>query len=206
MKRIILASTSPRRQEMLSWLGIDFTSVSPEIDESLIRHSDPQQLTMLLAVAKAEAVAKLNGESIIIGSDAVVAFKNQIIEKPLDKKHQRELINMQKGKQAKVYSSICVIDAPKNKKVVRTLVTKYKMADLPDEKIESYIESGKGLDKAGGYGCQDEDGMFLAELEGCYTNLIGFPICEVANILKEFGVVITTDVKKIAEEKTGRKC
>lgn len=206
MKKIILASTSPRRQEMLSWLGIDFTSVSPGIDESLIRHSDPQQLTMLLAVAKAEAVSKLYSKSIVIGSDAVVVFEDKIIEKPLDKKHQRELIFMQKGKPAEVYSSVCIIDNRTNKKIVRTLVTKYKMTDLSDKKIESYIESGKGLDKAGGYGCQDENGMFLAEIEGCYTNLIGFPICEVVNILKELGVVINVDVKKVAKEKTGRKC
>jgi septum formation protein len=206
MKKIILASTSPRRREMLSWLGIDYISISPEIDESLIRHSDPKQLTMLLAVAKAEAVSKLNSGSIIIGSDTVVVFEDKIIEKPLDKKHQRELIYMQKGKPAEVYSSVCIIDNQTDKKIVRTLVTKYKMTDLPDEKIETYIESGEGLDKAGGFGCQDENGMLLAEIEGCYTNLIGFPICEVASILKKLGVAINVDVKKVVREKTGREC
>lgn len=206
MKKIILASTSPRRKEMLSWLGIKYISISPDIDESLIRHSDPKQLTMLLAEAKAEAIASLNSDSIVIGSDAVVAFEDKIIEKPLDKKHQKKLINMQKGKPAKVYSSVCLIDTQTDKKITRTLITKYKMADLSDKKIDSYIASGKGLDKAGGYGCQDENGMFLAGLEGCYTNLIGFPICEVAKMLVELGIPITVDIKKIVEEKTGRKC
>lgn len=206
MKKIILASTSPRRKEMLSWLGIDFVSLSPDVDEFSLRSSDPGELTRMLAEAKAEAIARTNKDSIVIGSDAIVAFEGQLIEKPRDKKHQKELIHMQKGKAAEVYCSICVIDIKANKKIVRTKITKYRMFDLPDEKIEAYIESGQGLDKAGGYGCQDENGMFLEEFEGCYTNLIGFPICEVAEALKEMGVDIKMDTKKVSQQKTGKKC
>ncbi len=206
IKKIILASASPRRKEMMSWLEIDHISFPSDVDESLLRSSDPEKLTRMLAEAKAEAVAKLNEGSIVIGSDAIVEFRGQLLEKPRDKKHQRELIFMQKGKAAKVYTSTCVIDTLSNKKLINTAVTAYRMADLPDEKIEAYIESGQGMDKAGGFGCQDENGMFLDELEGCYTNLLGFPICEVSMMLKEMGVDIIVDIKKIAEEKTGRKC
>ena len=204
--RVVLASKSPRRKEIMGWLGIDFEISPYTFDESDIKHKSPLKLTRLLAEAKADAVTSLYPDSIIIGSDTLVSFNNLILEKPLNKNHQRQLIHMQNGKEAKVYCTVCVINTSTKQKVIKTKVTRYKMAKASNNQIEQYIKSGQGMDKAGGYGNQDENNMFLDKLYGCYSNLMGFPACEVATILKSMGIPINVNIKKLVNNKTGRKC
>lgn len=206
MMKITLASTSPRRKEMLGWLGVEFEAIAPTIDEATIRHNDPEKLTQLLAEAKAEAVRNGVKEGIIIGSDSIVCFNNQILEKAKDKNHQRELIKAQRGQKAATISSICIINTATNEKVIKTKTTEYQIANVTDEQMEAYIKSEKGLDKAGGFGLQDENGMFVQEILGCYPNVIGFPICEVAEILNNMGVPIDVDIREIVPTKVGYSC
>lgn len=205
-KTILLASTSPRRNEMLRWLEIPFKSAKPGVDEKLIRYSSPKELTRLLAEAKAEALRDVSPNTIIIGSDAVVSFQGKILEQPADKKQQREMIELQKGKEAEVYSAVCVIDTSTGEKITKVKVTPYKMASPSDEQIDDYVASGEGLDKAGGYGQQDRDGLFVDSINGCYTNAIGFPLCDVADLLQQMGVTISVDVKEKVSSNTGREC
>lgn len=203
---IVLASQSPRRVDMLSWLGVSFKATSSEFDESRIRHAKPRQLTRLLAEAKAEAVTADNQGAIIIGSDAVVDFQGQTFEKPKTEEQQREMLNAQFGQSARVYSSICIINTLTGQKVIKSRMTNYRIAKPSQEQLESYIESGQGMDKAGGFGNQDEDGLFLGSLHGCYTNLLGFPLCDVAMILRSMDVPVKVNVKKVVNQKTGRNC
>jgi len=205
-KTVILASTSPRRIEMMGWLKISFQPIPSTVDESKIRHKAPRKLTRLLAEAKAQSLASKYPDAIVIGSDAIVSFKDQILEKPRDKQHQRKMINMQKGQEAKVYSSVCIIDTSTGQKVIKSKTTPYKMADISPDEIERYIDTNSGLDKAGGYGQQDENGMFVDSINGCYTNAIGFPMCDVASILKAMNVPVVSGIKQIVKSKTGRKC
>lgn len=206
--KIILASKSPRRVEMMQWLGISFESVSPEIDEAKLRDSDPVKLTAILAEAKAQMVANnyKNEEAIIIGSDAVVAFDNQVIEKPKDVDEQRKMILLQRGKPATVVTSVCFINTKTSEKITETKKTDYIMAKVSDEQIEAYLKTGVGLSRAGGYGQQDEDGMFIGTEFDCYPNSIGFPICLVADTLRKMGIEINVDIKLIVKEKTNRSC
>lgn len=203
---IVLASQSPRRIELLNWLGIVFHTTSSEFDESKIRHNQPRKLTRLLAEAKAQAVVDRYPGAIIIGSDAVVDFDGKTFEKPKTVEQQRQMLEVQFGNKARVYSSICIINMSTGEKVVKSRVTNYKIAKPSKTELEAYIQSGQGMDKAGGFGNQDENGLFLGELQGCYTNLIGFPLCDVATILKRMGVPINVNVKKIVSLKTGRSC
>lgn len=203
---IVLASQSPRRVEMLNWLGVPFKATSSEFDESIIRHAKPRQLTRLLAEAKAETVTADNQGAIIIGSDAVVDFQGQTFEKPKTKEQQREMLNAQFGQSARVYSSICIINTLTGQKVIKSRTTNYRITRPSQEEFEAYIESGQGMDKAGGFGNQDEDGLFLGSLHGCYTNLLGFPLCDVAMILRSMDVPIKVNVKKVVNQKTGRDC
>src|SRR3990170_69270 len=204
--KVILASSSPRRIEMMEWLNIPFEYISPELDESQIRDIDPVHLTKKLSEAKAQAVANNAKNSLIIGSDAVVSFKNKIIEKPRDVEDQRRMLYLQRGKPAVVVTSVCVINTKTGKKVTRTKKTKYKMAYVNDEKIEEYIKKGVGLSRAGGYGQQDENGMFIGSEFDCYPNSIGFPICLVKEILEDMGIKVGLDIKKIVKQKTGKSC
>jgi septum formation protein len=191
---------------MLGWLDMPFKATSSEFDESQIRHPKPRQLTRLLAEAKAEAVTASNQGSIIIGSDAVVDFQGQTFEKPKTKEQQREMLNAQFGQSARVYSSICIINTLTGEKVIKSRMTNYKVAKPSKEELEAYIESGQGMDKAGGFGNQDENGLFLGSLHGCYTNLLGFPLCDVAKILRSMDIPVKVNVKKVVNQKTGRDC
>lgn len=187
-------------------LDIEFEVANPSIDEKTIRHSHPAELTKLLAEAKAESLKENYPDTIILGSDTVVAFEGRILEKPDNKQHQKEMINTQKGKRAKVYSSLCVIDTSTGEKITKTKMTPYKMATPTDEQIAAYIETSSGLDKAGGYGQQDENGLFVDTIEGCYTNALGFPLCDVAEALERMDVHIHVDVKEKVRLATGRDC
>lgn len=204
--KIILASASPRRLEMMQWLELPFESISPELDESEIRDDDPVRLTKKLAEAKAQAAANNSKNALVIGSDAVVSFKKKIIGKPKDIKDQRRMLYLQEGKSATVVTSVCVINTKMGKKVTRTKKTKYRMAYVSDEKIEDYIKKGVGLSRAGGYGQQDENGMFIGSEFDCYPNSIGFPICLVKEMLEDMGVKVALDIKKIVKQKTGKSC
>ncbi len=204
--KIILASTSPRRIEMLNWLAITFESVSPELDETKIRYTDPMKLTQKLSEAKAIAVADKYKDAIIIGSDAVVSFEGGIIEKPKDIDDQRRMLYLQRGKPAIVVTSVCLVNTKTNETVVKTKETEYTMANVTDEQIENYIKTGVGLSRAGGYGQQDENGMFIGTEFDCYPNSIGFPICLVKEMLEDMGVKINVDIKSVVKEKTGKLC
>lgn len=191
---------------MMGWLDVPFQTDSSGFDEKQIRDDSPETLTQLLAEAKAVAVAAKYPGAIIIGGDAVVNFAGRILEKPVDKHQQREMLDVQKGKTGKVYASVCVIDTGSNQKVIKTDTVSYKMPALTDEQIEAYVASGKGLDKAGGFGLQDDNGLFIEKLDGCFSAAMGFPICQVAGILQQMGVTVRTDIKQVAEAKTGRAC
>lgn len=204
--KIILASTSPRRIEMLGWLGVDFIPVTSLVDEKSIRDNDPQTLTRLLAQAKAESVSQNYPDAIVIGSDAVVAFEGQILEKAIDTADQQRMIEMQMGKEANVFASVYAINMKTGEHALVTHITPYKMATVSIEQVDMYIASEKGADKAGGYGLQDFDNMFLERLDGCYTNALGFPLCDAAEILRNMGVVIEVDVNQVVKEKTGKDC
>lgn len=204
--KIILASTSPRRKEMLAWLGIDFDSVPPGVDEEKIRDKDPVKLAKMLAQAKAEAVAKNYSDGIVIGSDTVIEFEGTIIEKAANNDEQRKMIDSRKGKTFDVISGVCVINAKTGQKKTLAKKTTFYMANVPEAKIDAYIASGQGLDKGGGFGIQDENGLFIDRIEGCYSNCIGLPVCLVAEMLNDFGVEITLNPKSEVKKHTGHEC
>jgi septum formation protein len=206
MKKVILASSSPRRIEILSWLGIPFDVAVPNVDELAIRDEDAVKLCRKLAKTKAQVISKSYKDGLIIGTDTIVKLGKLIIEKPINKKDQRRLIKLQNGKIMEIISGVYVVDASTGKSMIRTKKTKFKMKKISDKLINFYIKSGQGVDKGGGFGIQDENGMFVENITGCYTNAIGFPICTVAKILENFGVPIKQNIKILVKEKTGYSC
>ena len=203
---IILASASPRRIELLSWLGLPYRAVPSPLDEKSIRHNDPVQLTRLLAEAKARSIAAQYPNSVIIGSDTVVGFKGVILEKPQNTSEQRAMLREQRGRDGQVISSVSVLDTSTDTIVTRTKMTPYRLASITDTQIEAYIASGQGLDKAGGFGLQDDDGLFIEQLDGCYTNALGFPLCEAKELLTSFGIDTPADPLLLVRQRTGRPC
>lgn len=202
MKKVILASQSGLRQEMMGWLKIPFVAVQADIDEKFIRETNPEKLTARLAQAKAEAVARQNKKGVVIGSDAVMVFNNQIVEKPASEKEQREMLYKERGKIATTVTAVCLIDIESKEKIVKTQRTDYEIPKVTSDQIENYIKTGKGLNRAGGFGQQDEDGLFEVRiLKGTWANGVGFPIDLVARCLKKMGVSIKVDPRSLVKKR-----
>jgi septum formation protein len=187
--RIVLASKSPRRSEILNNIGVKFEVVESNYDEAVNKTLDPGGYVKYLAYKKAESVAKSIAENaIVIGADTVVVVDSKILGKP---KNIQDAFNMLKdlsGRWHKVYSGVCVIDAITEKFVSDYEVTSVKIKELSDEEITGYIKTGEPLDKAGSYAIQGIGSLIVEGIEGCYFNVVGLPVYKLSGILKQFGV------------------
>ncbi len=186
--RIILASASPRRQELLGLLKIKFDVMISEVDEN-INECDPHELVRKLAFLKASAVAeKIAEPSIIIGSDTIVYCNNEILGKPHDEDDAYRMLRALSGKTHEVYTGLSVIKKFEGKEINRskTVVTQVRFTELSDDEIFEYIQSGEPMDKAGAYAIQGLGSVFVESINGDYFSVIGLPVCSLNQILREF--------------------
>lgn len=186
--RIVLASASPRRKQYLSYLGLPFEVVVPDVDESTVDGETPQQLVMRLSKLKAKAVSQRlsDNEAVIIAADTVVAYKGQVLGKPQNDDDAFNMIKMLQGDTHEVYTGCTIL---KGDRISNFAVsTKVTFASLDDELIRTYVNSGESRDKAGSYALQGIAAMLIQKVEGSVSTVVGLPICEVREVLKEFGV------------------
>lgn len=188
MEKIILASSSPRRIEILKNLGIEFDIV-PSNYEEVIANKLPEDLVCYLAKSKAlEVSLRVEVESLIIAADTMVF----VDKKPLGKPHTGNaaycMLKSLSGRKHDVITGICLLSKKSNKIYVDYEVTNVLFKELSDEEIWSYIGTGEPLDKAGAYGIQGFGGLFVKRIEGCYFNVVGLPIYKLYNGLREMGV------------------
>jgi len=188
--KLILASSSSRRAELLRDAGIAFEVCAPHVDEA--RHPDEtaEKLVARLAEAKARAVAELAGEgkpAIIIGADTAVELDGEIFGKPREAADAREMLSYLSGRTHFVLTGICVLrlpDGATRSAVERTAVT---FAPLDPSEIEAYVTSGEPFDKAGGYAIQGRAGRYIPRIEGCYFNVVGLPLARLHALLSDLG-------------------
>lgn len=186
--RIVLASASPRRKQYLSYLGLPFEVVVPDVDESTVDGETPQQLVMRLSKLKAKAVSQRlsDNEAVIIAADTVVAYKGQVLGKPQNDDDAFNMIKMLQGDTHEVYTGCTIL---KGDRISNFAVsTKVTFASLDDELIRTYVNSGESRDKAGSYALQGIAAMLIQKVDGSVSTVVGLPICEVREVLKEFGV------------------
>lgn len=186
--RIVLASASPRRKQYLSYLGLPFEVVVPDVDESTVDGETPEQLVMRLSKLKAKAVSQRlsDNEAVIIAADTVVAYKGQVLGKPKNDDDAFNMIKMLQGDTHEVYTGCTIL---KGDRISNFAVsTKVTFASLDDELIRTYVNSGESRDKAGSYALQGIAAMLIQKVEGSVSTVVGLPICEVREVLKEFGV------------------
>lgn len=195
MNKLILASGSPRRKEFLSYLGIPFSIVIPHADESVLKDEAPSELVKRLSRLKASAVAKEYPDSVVIAADTVVSLNSEILGKPKNREESFLMIKKLQGKTHTVYTGTTIQQNNKVKNFVcATYVT---FAHLEDDLILTYVNSGEGDDKAGAYALQGIASMLIESVKGSVSTVIGLPICEVRECLKEFGIIPkTVDLKK----------
>ena len=192
--RIILASQSPRRKELLSAAGIKFEVIVSDADESVVSKDNvPVNLYVQeLALIKAAAVAKsvLNDKSaIIISADTIVTVDGVVLGKPRDEEDAFNMLKILSGRSHEVYTGYCVMRISDAYTVCNNVKTIVKFKELSDDKIRRYIATGEPMDKAGAYGIQGMGGMLVEEIEGDYANVVGLPVSALSDTLeKEFEI------------------
>ena len=182
-KRFILASTSPRRAELLRKEGINFEVVVPEnINEEQVS-ADPASHVLELSKKKAENVAKKVRDSIILGADTIVVLDGEILGKPKDSDEAFKMLKKLSGKEHEVYTGISLVNKEKGKVLSGYQLTKVKFNQLKDEEIKDYIDTGEPLDKAGAYGIQGMGNFLVEKIEGDLDNVIGLPLRKLEELL-----------------------
>ena len=190
MKNIILASASPRRRELLDMVGIPF-SVCPSQGEEQIRGSSPKEVVEELSEQKArEVFLKISGEVLVIGADTVVAAEGNILGKPKNRKEAIQMLKKLQGASHEVYTGVTMLSRDENGEQQKTfhVMTAVEFYPMSEEEIESYVDTGEPMDKAGAYGIQGKAGIFVKEIRGDYNNVVGLPVARLYQELKQIGM------------------
>lgn len=187
MKELILASSSPRRCELLKQLGLNFRTLVCQVDETSPSGVSPFELVELLAVRKAMAVARMLDEGIVIGADTVVVWRGQVLGKPSGQEDAVEMLRRLQGTTHEVYTGVALVDANSRKVLIEHEKTRVFFRSIDEEEIRRYVATGEPMDKAGAYAVQGLAAIFMRSLEGCYTNVVGLPLARLAEMLKLFG-------------------
>ena len=182
---IVLASSSPRRRELLSMLGLDFKVIPSSADETVPTGLDPGQTVEYLARIKAEAVKDSAAEDdIIISADTIVVIDGKIYGKPGNREEAAKMLATLSDRTHEVYTGLCV-----NGQVSHEC-SRVTFRKLDAQEIEDYIDTGEPMDKAGAYGIQGKGSLLVSHIEGDYFNIMGLPVCRLGQMLKDNGVKI----------------
>ncbi|SFS97517.1 Maf family protein [Paenibacillus sp. 453mf] len=191
-QRIILASTSPRRRELIATLGLSFEVRPSHAPEDTPEDYTPQQIVEELAYRKAKAVydsydSDLAG-AIVVGSDTIVVLGGEVLGKPKDEQDAYRMLSMLQSRTHEVYTGVACISGEDGRVITRHRRTKVKMKQLGPDAIHAYIRTGEPSDKAGAYAIQGLGATFVDSIEGCYFNVVGLPLSLLSEQLAELGL------------------
>lgn len=188
MKRIILASQSPRRRELLTQIGLKF-EVIPSTVEEVITSANPVEVVQELAQQKARDVAKVAGKEtpkaslLVIGADTIVVYEGKILGKPEDKEDAVRMLTMLQGKEHSVYTGVALLTG--EQEIIFAEETRVQMCPMTPEEIAWYVNTGEPMDKAGAYGIQGLCARFIRQIQGDYNNVVGLPVGRIYQELKK---------------------
>ena len=185
-KRLIRASSSPRRRELLKKMGYEFDICAPDVDEHVSGHV--RDIVCTLAMRKAHAAAAHFLGGIVVASDTLVSLDDTPLGKPADAADAHRMLRALSGREHEVFTGVCVLDAATGRDETRCVRTGVSFRALSDEEIDAYIATGEPMDKAGAYAIQGGASRFVSSLDGELENVIGFPVMEVGEMLKDFGL------------------
>ena len=186
MKQIILASTSPRRQELLENLGLIFQIIEPNYNENILNKAFSYKLIESLAENKGLSVVdKIKVPAIIISADTVVVYNNVVLGKPKDFDDALKMLLMLNGKTHNVVTAVCMINNENNKKIIKSETSEVTFNKLSENDIKNYIYNFQPYDKAGSYGIQELPENFIKEIKGEYDNIVGLPTKLLIKMLSE---------------------
>jgi septum formation protein len=198
---LILASTSPRRREILALLGAPFETIAPRFEEVVFRRRSIDEEVLEFAANKARSIAADNPHSIVIGSDTMISLDGEKFGKPAGAGDAKRMLKALSGKAHEIYTSVAIVDGcggPGLGSVERVAV---KMRAFSDADIESYLSCGESLDKAGAYSIQGEGSRLIESIKGDYLAAVGMPLRPIARYLEGRGITFPLNVEKFYAEK-----
>jgi len=190
LNKIILASSSPRRLELLRQMGMEPVVVPSRVPEEVKAGESAEDAALRLAVAKAGEVARLFHDGLVIGADTVVTIDGMQLGKPEDETDAKRMLKLLSGRSHTVVTGLAVINAKTLESKTTRVKTTVRFKKISEEEIDSYISTGDPMDKAGAYGIQGRAAAFVEGIEGCYSNVVGLPLSELMDLLKTFGVAL----------------
>ncbi len=182
--KVILASASPRRKEILQNTKLNFDIQKSDIEEVILENESPEDMVVRLAYEKAFDVAKRNTDRLVIGADTIVALDNEVLGKPKDQNEAYQMIKRLSNKTHKVITGISLINLKENKIIKDYVVSFVTFKDLSEDSIKDYINTNESLDKAGAYGIQGYGALLVDNIQGDYFNIVGLPISRLSDLLK----------------------
>ncbi|MFW6125770.1 MAG: Maf family nucleotide pyrophosphatase [Chloroflexota bacterium] len=185
---LVLASASPRRQEIMAAMGLSFHSIPSQTDDTPPHKGDPTVVARTQALEKARAVASTRSTGTVIGADTVVADGDTLMGKPTSEDEARQMLRILRAKQHQVVTGVALVDAATGEELTSYRLSHVRMRDYSDEEIATYVNAGRAWDKAGAYGVQDQDFHPASRVTGCYLNVVGLPPCTVMKLLNRMGI------------------
>jgi septum formation protein len=182
-EKLLLASASPRRAEILRAVGWSFETWAANIDETMKAGEAAEDAVQRLALGKAEAAAKLNKGALVLGADTTVVVDSQILEKPKDDEDARRMLGLLSGRWHDVLTGVALVRD--ERRAVAYERTQVRFASMTDEEIDWYVKSGEPRDKAGAYAVQGRASLFIEEIRGDYWNIVGLPVRLVYQLVNE---------------------
>ncbi|MFN2198447.1 MAG: Maf family protein [Anaerolineales bacterium] len=202
---VILASNSPRRRQLLGLTGLDFRIHAADVDETPLDAEPADVYVQRLAANKARAVgAQATPGSIVIAADTTVVDGNQILGKPVDNQDAARMLRQLRGRTHQVYTAIAVLRD--SDLILECCGTDVPMREYSDAEMQTYIESGDPLDKAGAYAIQHAGFHPVESLQGCYANVVGLPLCHLARALRKFEIEMASNLPLECQSTIGYEC
>ncbi len=199
--RLILASTSPRRREILSLLGLPFDAIAPEFDETVSAHVNIEDEVLDFAVGKARSVAVHHPEAIVIGSDTMIFLDGAKIGKPLDLADAKRILRLLSGKTHLIYTSVAIIDGRGGGGVQMMAKVSVDMRPYDDATIDGYMACNESMDKAGAYSIQGQGSKLIAAIDGDFLAAVGMPLRPIAEYLRRRHVELPIDFDELHAKK-----
>lgn len=187
--KLILASASPRRRELLTQIGVSFEIEVSDVEEVPDCSLSPEQQVQSLALQKAMAVALQRKDGLVLGADTVVVDHGSVLGKPRSKDEAMIMLRSLSGKWHQVMTAVALVDAEEKQHTWTSVeITNVKFRDLTENDIAAYVATGESMDKAGAYGIQGYGALLVERIEGCYNNVVGLPLQLVAKGLQNWGI------------------
>ena len=187
LEGLMLASSSPRRRQLMSGLGAPFEATTPDVEELSENGELPEDTVRRLALAKAQASAQRHPGRLVVGADTLVVSQNRVLGKPADPAQARQMLTSLRGRVHRVITGVAVVDGATGQCRTDLCESEVLMRNYSTSEIDQYVASGRASDKAGGYGVQDQSLNPVTRIDGCRANVVGLPLCTMARLLKELG-------------------